>query len=471
MLYEDENKDNSSIINNQTNCQPNVLNKIKKKLSIKLIKPLDKHSIVRDEMSPHNQIEESVNSTDMKIDTICIENQENNIESEIPQISDTTSQNNKDVEQPTNRIQSTLFYHTFKIEKTAVNLNYSNNSNIKLGLVTHKSNYSTNSKISQNNTELSYLDKHKFKVIKSDKPIKPETHESSIIQKQNFKSSLASPFKVSKEIKEEGVISKISSQSKSNASNQNLNYINQSQKLTEKKFDHFNNFPYSLEPVSEQDLKIITKDIPERIQTKTINPLYDDKIKKQLQKDYTSESQWIADKLSVIMDKTPDSLNKQIEEILVLHYERKFDIPFIVYDHCLIKRNDLKDDDIWNIFKFDLEWRSLANDKNIVLNLYNRLIMFSNDSSIIHSGRFANQILNAKDIYELKDIEKYIEHLIEIDHTNFNINEYNKMKHKDKQYTLPPNKPMTPLQKILKFTPKIAELFNYFMISALFIII
>ena len=170
--------------------------------------------------------------------------------------------------------------------------------------------------------------------------------------------------------------------------------------------------------VTENDNIIKKKDFPERLQLR-----FNNEELLNLTDNIDREIIYIIKKLKIINIIENENLNKKIKLILELNKKDFFDIPYIIFYKKYIYEPELTQENIWKIFQLDRDYQEIINYKKLVLNQLNSIKKFipQNEFSYI-KDKYINE---AQNIFELKNIEDYINYINELHFEEINnLNNY-----------------------------------------------
>ena len=170
--------------------------------------------------------------------------------------------------------------------------------------------------------------------------------------------------------------------------------------------------------ITENDNIIKKKDFPERLQLR-----YNNEELLNLTDNIDREINYIIKKLKIINIIENENLNKKIKLILELNKKDFFDIPYIIFYKKYIYEPELTQENIWKIFELDRDYQEIINYRKLVLNQLNSIKKFipQNEFSYI-KDKYINE---AQNIFELKNIEEYINYINELNFDEINnLNNY-----------------------------------------------
>lgn len=153
-----------------------------------------------------------------------------------------------------------------------------------------------------------------------------------------------------------------------------------------------------------QDLEIVEKDIPERLQIKLANRL------NPADTEIETESEWI---FNIIIDSLEQSkeqsfaskiqeVKKKICKVLKFFRCESLDIPFITKYRQNELIPELTANDVWKIFNLDIEYGKFQVQKKQCDEFFGKLAEFGNDIQMKH---YQNQIFYTKNQRDLNDFQ------------------------------------------------------------------
>ena len=173
------------------------------------------------------------------------------------------------------------------------------------------------------------------------------------------------------------------------------------------------------EYITDDDRIIVNADYPERLVTRY--PLEE---LENLSQEIKEEVEWICEQKSY--NDFPNK-KKKINTLLELFKKDFLDIPYIIYYKFYLFDHEFQQNELWEIFELDAEYKKLLDLKKKVINNFNQLEPFLKEK--IYHNMKEKCIDEAKSIQSLKNMMNYI---------NYNKEKYlPKNNNSDDQYLLP----------------------------------